>query len=147
MHSDCNLNPSMLGAAPCARPMFDAALVNKISELRARLIALRGPHHEAATATGGLPIYADLGGVLCVTPTGEVRAYDSDSFSVRTVEDPVWVEIALTRLASLDPALSAVAPTRPEDAGSCPACGATGVYWGGVCLRCLGRGWTSRDGR
>ena len=42
---------------------------------------------SAARRTGGVPVYADLGGVVTITPGGDVLVFDPDKDTVTSADD------------------------------------------------------------
>jgi hypothetical protein len=100
------------------------------------------PARQAAERTGGVPVYSDIGGTLVVAPNGDVLHFDPDTESVRPVTEDRWRNLALARAAKRFPELVVLAPLRPPDATTCPACGGLGVVLGSVgCAECTGLGW------
>jgi hypothetical protein len=96
---------------------------------------------EAALFTQALPVYADIGGVLVISETGEVLLYDPDTKN-ETPADEKWRLVALIRAARRHPQLSALEPERPHDAVECPACHGNGGILGALdCGTCLTTGW------
>jgi hypothetical protein len=104
---------------------------------------------EAARETGCLPIYADLGGVILVSPAGELlfRAHDSEVVVPLDTEPTPWEKAALLSMAETYPDLDDLRPVRPEDARGCPNCGEAGGMQVGRrhlgCSPCGGTGWIS----
>jgi hypothetical protein len=97
---------------------------------------------EAARATGGVPAYEDLGGVLVVFGDGRVMHFDPDAKTVRAVSDPKWRSVALVKAAAKFSELASLVPSRPPDAATCPTCHGDGTLLGGVlCGVCGGSGW------
>jgi hypothetical protein len=96
---------------------------------------------EVAEATGALLVYADMGGALAVTPGGEVVYYDLDR-KVTGVPEEKWRIVALRKAAQKFPELRDLAPERPGNAVSCPACAGRGVVLERFdCGACWGAGW------
>jgi hypothetical protein len=96
---------------------------------------------SAARKTGGVPVYADLGGVVTITPGGAVLVFDPDKDTVTSADDRLKT-LAFARAARRFPDLSALAPPRVADATDCPQCGGSGVILDGMdCGICLGTGW------
>jgi hypothetical protein len=96
---------------------------------------------KAAALTGGVPVYSDMGGTLVVEPTGEVLLFDHDTGTVKSPGEPKWTLAALAKAAERFPELAALAPVRPPDAGTCPACGGSGLILSIDCGTCMGLGW------
>jgi len=96
---------------------------------------------EVLKRTGGVPVYQDMGGVLIVTPSGQVLAYDPESGAVVEPE-PRWERLALVRAARRFPELEGLMPERPETSVECHACGGSGAKMGLPCGVCFGTGWT-----
>ena len=117
-------------------------LSEAISNAHDEIVAQRANHHEQALATGGVPVYSDLGGVICITPGGLVRFYDWETHLIRDMHEPAWIEVALVRASALFPTLRALAPVRPHASRECSVCGGRGqLYLNSVCSTCHGRGW------
>jgi hypothetical protein len=104
----------------------------------------RGEAHRAAVrATGGLPVYSDLGGVLVLAPDGSIRLFDHAG-TVAPVVDVKWENVARVRAAENYPALRAVAPVRPANAALCTFCRGAGKvkeHLDAICGQCGGTGW------
>jgi len=104
------------------------------------------PVRAAATKTGGLPIYSDMGGILVLLPDGQVVHFDPDTQSIAPVADKRWRAAALTHAARKFPEISSLIPPRPPDAASCPSCGGTGTMFVNItCGICFGLGWVEMD--
>jgi hypothetical protein len=100
-------------------------------------------HREAALATGGVPVYSDLGGVLVIAPDGSIRLYDNAGV-ITPVVDLKWSHVARVLAAEKYPALRAVAPVRPENASTCRFCRGAGKvkeFLDAICGLCGGTGW------
>jgi hypothetical protein len=95
----------------------------------------------AAKLTGGVPVYADIGGILIVLTDGRVVHFDPDTHIVTPVTDTKWRRVALANAARKFPELATLLPARPTDARSCTVCGGTGVLLGANCGSCSGLGW------
>lgn len=54
---------------------------------------------DAATRTGGLPVYADMGAVLVLTPDGEVLQLAHEGNVITRVTETSWIEVALAAAA------------------------------------------------
>jgi hypothetical protein len=102
---------------------------------------------QAAARTGGLPVYADLGGVLVLTPAGTVLRYDPETGRSTDESESRWKALALTRAARRFSQLAALRPPRPDrGAVICPQCDGAGEVLGNVdCGVCFGRGWIFSD--
>jgi len=104
---------------------------------------------EVARATGCLPVYGDIGGVILVSPAGELLflAHDSEAVVPLDAEPGPWEKVALLSMAETYPDLDDLRPVRPEDARDCPNCdGAGGMQIGQHylgCYLCGGTGWIS----
>ena len=97
---------------------------------------------QAAALTGGLPVYADIGGVILLMPDGAVAYYDTEQRCARAVDDESWRTVAFVRAAKRYPELQGLHPARPMDACVCPQCAGAGEVVAGVgCGKCLGTGW------
>jgi hypothetical protein len=97
---------------------------------------------EAASRTGGLPVYADLGGVLVLGFDGVVFHFDPESDKVVKVDDDRWVAFALAKASKKFAELSNLQLERPAGAVTCSQCGGRGVVLSDVdCGKCFGVGW------
>ncbi|NTX11175.1 hypothetical protein HUA76_10280 [Myxococcus sp. CA056] len=96
---------------------------------------------ELARELGGLPLYADMGGLVVLRPDGTVLTYDwEDSKSEAT--DDVWKVVALTTSREKYPRLRELLPERTVSALDCAACTGTGsILRTATCWKCLGLGW------
>jgi hypothetical protein len=103
--------------------------------------------HDAAQATGDLPVYCDLGGCLTIAEDGTVRLFDLDSMTVREIESELepWARVARIAASERYPEFAAIRPPRPSTAQDCQVCAGSGkVSVGSVPIRCgtcLGLGW------
>lgn len=102
---------------------------------------------QVALATGGLPVYADIGGAIAITPEGEFRSYDHETTEVSASVDAKWRRVALTHAAEKYPSLAALRPMKPSDAIGCPQCHGTGRLLKDLlrCATCVGTGWLYRE--
>jgi hypothetical protein len=99
---------------------------------------------EAIRRTGGVPVYADMGGVLLITREGDVWQYDHESVAVGVELEERWRQLALARAARHFPDLRGLAPQRPAGAIDCPSCGGAGVIMETLdCGVCSSTGWIS----
>lgn len=99
---------------------------------------------DCAAITGAVPVYADAGGVLLITPDGGVVQYDPETGGVVPVRDGPWRTLALVKAARKFPELAGLGPRRPETAVECSACRGSGVIVGDLdCATCSGTGWTA----
>lgn len=97
---------------------------------------------EAAARTGGVPVHADLGGVLVLATDGSVLHYDPEGGRVSPVEDIRWQLLALVKAARAFPDLRQLRPGMPDTAVACERCGGRGVILGDLdCGACFGIGW------
>jgi hypothetical protein len=97
---------------------------------------------QAARATGGLPVWSDMGGLLVLMPTTEIIQYDLESRTLSPVHRPEWQVLALVKAARLHPELAGLMPARPATAASCDQCAGTGRLFDAVdCGQCMGTGW------
>lgn len=118
-------------AAAIRRLSHEAVRKEATSELR-----------SAAQRTGGVPVYADLGGVLVVMADGGVLRFDPEAEGVSVVDDERWRTLALARASRRFPELSDLCPSRPLASTTCPQCNGEGVILGGLeCGNCFGVGW------
>jgi hypothetical protein len=118
-----------------------AAVIRRLSMETMRNDA-RAEVRDAAHRTGGLPVYADLGGVLVLTGDGEILRFDPETDRVTLVDGEGWRALAFARASRLSSELSHLKPTRPVEAMNCPQCGGAGSVFDGVeCGKCFGLGW------
>ena len=97
---------------------------------------------KAARSTGGIPVYADIGGILIVASPSRVLRFDLDTERTEEVTDPRWRSVAFARAARQFPSLSTLMPQAPQSARQCDACGGAGSFRAGVpCGTCSGLGW------
>jgi hypothetical protein len=91
-----------------------------------------------------LPVYLDMGGILFLSPSGEILtlAHD-DGDSVRPEESIEWRTIAAVVASEKFPELVSLRPQRPTSAIDCSACGGTGhvTRHNLRCGECLSLGW------
>ena len=118
------------------------------SAVKRRLGELGASHgsafHDAAQATGGLPVYCDLGGCLTIAEDGTVQFFDLDSMTVRQVDSEIetWSRVACIAASERYPEFAAIRPARPTTAQDCGVCGGSGRINAGIrCATCLGLGW------
>jgi hypothetical protein len=104
---------------------------------------------EAARRTDGIPVYADLGGVITLSLLGDFVLYDPESETVSPVQEELWRNVALASLARHYPDLRGLLPPRPDEAALCPTCSGSGWTMEGrlFCTVCRGRGWTGKSGK
>ena len=98
---------------------------------------------RAASLTRGVPTYADVGGILVVTPEGDVVSVDLDEDVIRTEADRKWRLLALAIAARSYPELADLAPRRPSTARTCDLCAGTGSILGLHCGVCSSLGWVT----
>lgn len=99
--------------------------VGIISEKVAR-DSLSESWRDAARATGGVPVYEDVGGILVIGPDRGVLLYTPSDGRATLATDP-WERMAFIRAAKLHDELAGLAPPRPGDARICTCCGGTGA--------------------
>jgi hypothetical protein len=100
-----------------------------------------GLDKEAALATGGVPVYVDMGGVLTITSDGRVQMYDPETRSVSVVVDEKWRRVAFASASSKYPTLALLKPQRSDNARDCRSCDGTGRFGSALCMHCCGLGW------
>jgi hypothetical protein len=101
---------------------------------------------QAVRALHAWPVYGDLGGVLFVTPDGEVYCRPHDTSGLVVVTDPRWRTIAWAAAAEQAPEVRELLPSRPDGTPDCSACEGKGRIqatpqsraW---CGACWGLGW------
>lgn len=96
---------------------------------------------EAALSTGGVPVFADVGGVFVLAVDGTILYYDYDLHTARPEEDHRWRTLALVHAARNFTELRLVAPVRSEFDINCSECNGEGTLFGFDCGRCFGTGW------
>lgn len=127
--------PSMATVAALERLALEAAVHGR-----------GAPYREIARGTGGLPVYADLGGGLAVKSNGRVVQYSWEAREVHEVDGDMG-RLALARLVREHPEFAELLPERPVDAESCSACAGTGLVLEHFdCSQCLALGWTAPRG-
>jgi hypothetical protein len=96
---------------------------------------------DAARETGGLPVLSDMGGVLVLMPTMQIRHYDPETGTSSPLGDPKWHQVALMKAARSHPELEMLMPSRPAEAVSCSQCEASGrMFDRADCGLCMGAG-------
>jgi len=119
-----------------------ADVIRQLSKESTESASLPKDARIAAVLTGGVPVYADMGGVLVVTPDESVLLYDPESGEVSSVTEEQWVVLAFVKAAKRFPELRQLCPTRPETAVTCPQCKGEGVLLRSInCGLCFGKGW------
>ena len=98
---------------------------------------------EVVRRTSGLPVYADPGGVIVLTLSGDFVGYGWDSAAVTPVVEDIWIAVALSALGRQYPELRELLPERPDEACPCPDCSGSGWLMNGslFCGQCRGFGW------
>jgi hypothetical protein len=98
---------------------------------------------QAARRTNGLPVYGDLGGVIALTPGGELISYSEETDTITPVQEGLWQDVALAYLGRRYPDLRELLPERPAQASACPSCSGSGWMMDGrlFCRLCRGLGW------
>jgi hypothetical protein len=101
---------------------------------------------EASRRTGGLPAYADMGGVIALTPAGVFVSYNPESRTASPVVEDLWQDVALASLVRQYPDLRTMLPERPPHASDCPHCSGSGWMMDGrlFCRACRGLGWVQQ---
>jgi hypothetical protein len=122
------------------------SLVSNSSSLPSELLRL-------TAEIDALPVYWDMGGVLALTPNGEVIMFSwDDPTGVQTVHDAVIRNLALFQASKRYPELQSLAPSRPPDAHECSYCRGTGYPSAlensgteNVVCHCGGLGWLPNE--
>src|SRR5262245_45579543 len=98
---------------------------------------------EAARATGGLPVYCDMGGCLTITTERQIVAYDFETQVIEAVIDEKSQRLALITAGENYKELESLLPSKPPGAKKCTECDGTGlVFYGKIrCAACCGAGW------
>jgi hypothetical protein len=126
--------------------MTQPALPTELSALIEELIERERPRTSITSVLGaqveGLPVYADAGGMLLVTPTGSVLRFDSETVQITKETEWGWRALAIAHAVRKFPELIALCPQRPGDAVTCPQCDGAGVVLGQLdCGTCYALGW------
>lgn len=121
-----------------------AEIVSRLSREAAKNAPLLEAR-EAASDTGCLPVYADVGGMLLLAPDGEILQYDYEARSARPERDERWRRVALVSTARDFVELRHMAPVRTESDVTCTQCRGRGTLLGGDCGVCLGTGWHDKS--
>lgn len=124
--------------------IVEAAVERRIREY------LTGPDgpipHDLVRRLEALPVHADAGGIVFLTPDGRVLALPDDPADAPAVEaDPQWRLVALVRAAEAYPELAVLLPARDAASEDCTECVGTGRVRVGparfLCGACHGLGW------
>lgn len=100
---------------------------------------------EAARATGGVPVYEDMSGILVIAADGEILFYDTEAESTKPVTGE-FRRVAEAHASRLYAELADMAPVRPTTARECSLCGGNGVREGHtICGQCWGVGWVEQE--
>jgi hypothetical protein len=88
-------------------------------------------------------VYADMGGVIALTSSGEFESYNPEAEVVAPVHEDVWNDVGLASLGREYPDLRELLPVRPAQASVCPNCSGSGWMMDGrlFCRMCRGLGW------
>jgi len=122
-------------------PELRAYLRRMIDE--ARNASVESTLRDVALATDALPVHIDMGGALVVTTEGAVLEYDFEADATSVAPENFRLA-ALAKAARRFPELQDLAPRRPENAVTCPACAGTGVILGKMdCGTCMSLGWVA----
>jgi hypothetical protein len=101
---------------------------------------------KAIDATGGVPVYQDMGGILLIVPLSKVVRYDCERDCIAEVTDAPWRLFAFVCAARKYPELVPLAPMRPPNANACPVCIGTGFILDNItCATCMGLGWAENN--
>jgi hypothetical protein len=119
------------------------AIENRLAEYLSRPDEVWGVA-DIARQYNALPVYLDMGGMLFLTPSGDVFFLgneDGDSMQPETSIE--WRTIAAVVASEKYPELAALRPQRPDSAIDCPECGGTGRVMPQRlrCGDCLSLGW------
>jgi hypothetical protein len=126
-------------------------MTRDLSDVIARLSAgiaagHKNPHYRRAAAlTGGVPVYADIGGILVIARDGEIVSVDIDEDVTKRESDKKWRLIALATAARTHPELAGLCPQRPASSRPCDGCGGTGriEVLDSFCGHCSTLGWVT----
>jgi len=98
-------------------------------------------HHDVARRFDALPVYADMGGTLFITPSLLVLSMKSDEIVLTEESAAEWKFIALVAATERFPELKPMLPARPDGEPDCAVCAGTGRLYGARCGSCFGLGW------
>jgi hypothetical protein len=100
---------------------------------------------DLARLHNALPVYADVGGSLFLSPTGAVLrlSHVDDNDRLSPERDPKWQLVAAVAASEKYPELGFLVPQRPASAPACFACGGKGreAQHNMRCGECFGLGW------
>jgi hypothetical protein len=107
---------------------------------------------QVVKALGVLPVYQDVGGLLGLTPDGEILMVNDEANppSVKAETDLLWLAIAVVNSARKCEELAYLLPTRPAGRKNCDRCQGGGhvripnVNADFGCI-CGGLGWIPED--
>ena len=99
-----------------------------------------------ATSRSAWPVYADMGGVLFLDPSGQVILLKDDSPEPTVETDVTWRLTALVSAAEQVPKFRQLLPVRPRNVPRCELCDGRGkvsiTSAGWIrCGQCSGLGW------
>lgn len=125
-------------------PEMRSILQRRIDDLVAAHDGHKALLQRAARAVDGLPLYADMGGVLVLKTDGTLVEFDPETGKVSPLMDRNLRRLALIRAAEIGPEFECLRPIRSDAARTCIDChGAGWVVRPGVgCAKCMGLGWT-----
>jgi hypothetical protein len=98
-------------------------------------------HREVASRFGALPVYADMGGTLFITPSLQILTMRHDEGAMSEECSPEWRLAAPVAAVERFPELRQLLPTRPSGSLDCSVCAGTGRLLGARCGSCIGLGW------
>lgn len=104
---------------------------------------------ELAAVTRCLPIYSDMGGLILLSPRGELMFVDSNTSTINSttilpLNDGIWETVALCHAAWTYLELADLRPRRPAQAIDCEWCegrGRIATIHDMTCGKCHGAGW------
>jgi len=98
-------------------------------------------HRDVASRFEALPVYADIGGTLFITPSLQILIMGHDEGALSEECSPEWRLVALVAAAERFSELRELLPTRPSGASDCSVCAGTGRLLSARCGSCFGLGW------
>jgi hypothetical protein len=127
-------------------PHIGALIRDAIHSLRRQTDEATRIDRETENRTGCLAGYADMSGSAVISTEGVWFWFDSESESLRVINDERLITMAIVSITRKYPQLSDLLPQRSTTAVDCEACGGNGrLFCGSVyCYACAGLGWIER---
>ena len=104
---------------------------------------IAGSDSNVANKTHKLPIYGDIGGLICIDEYLNLHSYDNETGFTSPLSDYRWCTIALACGAKKYEFLRPMLPQRTDSAITCEHCKGLGYWFRSniICGKCLGLGW------